>query len=46
METEGWKVLVKEHPPLLEQVFKALATQVFLKLIFYHPNYFLSKHLQ
>jgi hypothetical protein len=30
METEGWKVLVKEHPPLLEQVFKALATQVFV----------------
>lgn len=27
MESEGWKTLVKDYPPLLEQVFKALATQ-------------------
>lgn len=27
METEGWKILVKKHPQLLEEVFKALATQ-------------------
>uniref|UniRef100_A0A915D2D2 Speckle-type POZ protein n=1 Tax=Ditylenchus dipsaci TaxID=166011 RepID=A0A915D2D2_9BILA len=27
MESDGWKILVKEHPQLLEQVFKALATQ-------------------
>jgi speckle-type POZ protein len=27
METPGWKSLVKDYPQLLEQVFKALATQ-------------------
>ncbi|KAI1731786.1 BTB/POZ domain-containing protein [Ditylenchus destructor] len=27
MESDGWKVLVKEHAPLLEQVFRSLATQ-------------------
>nr|CAD2181330.1 unnamed protein product [Meloidogyne enterolobii]CAD2198768.1 unnamed protein product [Meloidogyne enterolobii] len=37
METEGWKVLVKEHPPLLEQVFKALATQQTPPIILNQP---------
>lgn len=27
MDTQGWKSLVKEHPPLLAEVFRALATQ-------------------
>lgn len=27
MNTDGWKTMVKEHPPLLAEVFKALATQ-------------------
>jgi speckle-type POZ protein len=33
METEGWKILVKKHPQLLEEVFKALATQVITNII-------------
>ncbi|VDD86892.1 unnamed protein product [Enterobius vermicularis] len=27
MESDGWEILVKEHPPLLAEVFRALATQ-------------------
>lgn len=37
METDGWKILVKEHPPLLEQVFKALATQQTPPIILNQP---------
>lgn len=37
METDGWKVLVKEHPQLLELVFKALATQQTPPIVLNHP---------
>lgn len=37
MESDGWKILVKEHPPLLEQVFKALATQQTPPIILNQP---------
>jgi len=37
MESDGWKILVKDHPPLLEQVFKALATQQTPPIILNQP---------
>lgn len=37
METDGWKTLVREHPSLLAQVFKALATQQTPPIIMNQP---------
>jgi len=37
MDTDGWKTLVKSHPPLLAQVFKALANQQTPPIIMNQP---------
>lgn len=37
METDGWRSLVAKHPQLLEQVFKALATQQTPPIILNQP---------
>jgi len=38
METPGWKLLVKDYPQLLEQVFKALATQQTPPVVLNQPS--------
>jgi len=44
METDGWKSLVKDHPPLLAEVFRALATQQTPPLIMSAPPRKRLKH--
>ncbi|CAI4231479.1 unnamed protein product [Auanema sp. JU1783] len=44
MNSDGWKDLVKEHPPLLAEVFRALATQQTPPIILTQPPKKRIKH--
>lgn len=45
MESDGWSCLVRDHPPLLAEVFRALATQQTPPIIVSHPPRKRLKHL-
>ncbi|VBB34900.1 unnamed protein product [Acanthocheilonema viteae] len=45
MESDGWGCLVRDHPPLLAEVFRALATQQTPPIIMSHPPRKRLKHL-
>lgn len=45
MESDGWSCLVRDHPPLLAEVFRALATQQTPPIIMSHPPRKRLKHL-
>uniref|UniRef100_A0A915ARD4 Speckle-type POZ protein n=3 Tax=Ascarididae TaxID=6250 RepID=A0A915ARD4_PARUN len=45
MESDGWSCLVKDHPPLLAEVFRALATQQTPPIIMSQPPRKRLKHL-
>lgn len=38
MESEGWRILVKDHSQLLQQVYKALATQQTPPIVLNQPS--------